>query len=331
MNLPKIGFTLGDPGGVGPEIVFDAIVKNLSNNQFISVVYGPKSLLDNVLWSPLVSLMRINLCKDLTYAQEGCINFVDCGEYKGEIVRNACAKNGQISFECILKAVSDAKATLLEAIVTGPICKESFLLAGLDFTGHTTLLKGLTESENVSMGFYTERLKTVLATVHIPLSEVPKAITQTCLDNAFENCLNFSSNLNIKDPVIAVAALNPHASEKGMFGHEERTIIKPTIVKWNNNGHRIFGPIPADTLYHRAYKGEFDFVISLYHDQGLIPIKLLNFHDAVNVTLGLPFIRTSPDHGTAFDISYQGKANSGSLQAALKLALKLSNVVCHTS
>jgi 4-phospho-D-threonate 3-dehydrogenase / 4-phospho-D-erythronate 3-dehydrogenase len=328
MAVPKIGFTLGDPGGVGPEIVFDAIKATINDGNYCPVVYGSSTLLESSLWEPLTSSLSINLCDSIDSVKLGVVNFVNVGIYNGEIEKRASSQNGQLSFESILRATKDAQSGAIDAIVTAPICKESFLLAGLNFTGHTTLLKSLTGSKNVSMGFFTEKLKTVLATVHIPLIDVPKAITKDCLDDAFENTLLFSRLLSIKSPKIAVAALNPHASEQGMFGHEEQTLLNPAIERWTKKGHSFIGPVPADTLYHRAYQGDFDLVVSLYHDQGLIPIKLLNFHDAVNVTLGLPFIRTSPDHGTAFDIAYQGKANSGSLKSALNLALTLIRSQC---
>ncbi len=205
-------------------------------------------------------------------------------------------------------------------LVTAPISKTAWKMADIHYTGHTTALKALSNAETVSMAFYTPNLRTILTTIHISLMQVSKQLTKNRLNTTISHAQLFCQQLGITNPKIAVAGLNPHAGEGGLFGTEEHT-IKGVI---DSHDASITGPYPPDTLYYRAYQGEFDIVVSLYHDQGLIPIKLIGFHDAVNVTVGLPFIRTSPDHGTAFDIAGKEQANSSSMQAAIELTQQLN-------
>ena len=227
--------------------------------------------------------------------------------------------NGLASFKILEIAIEAALQHKIQSLVTGPISKEAWYRAGLSYTGHTSLLQSKTGASQGSMAFHTKTLKTVLATIHVPLSEVPSLIDRPCLNRAIQHSVEFSQLCGIQMPHIAVAGLNPHAGEGGLFGSEEE-VIMDVIEEWQLKGVALSGPLPADTLYYRAHKGDFDMVVSLYHDQGLIPIKLIGFHEAVNVTLGLPFVRTSPDHGTAFDIAYQDKANHYSFLSAVKLA-----------
>lgn len=323
-KIKRIAFSIGDPGGIGPEVTFKAIRNTFQVNSYTPIIYGSANLLAHEKWQLFVSGLPLTVIQPNDEIQDQKINFLDCGDYEGDLLLKSDQQNGQQSFNYLCRSVDACKEKRVDALVTAPICKYSFTLAGINYTGHTTLLSALTSSRTVSMAFYTERLKTVLATVHMPLQKVSSELNEPLLNKTFKNSLLFAKQLQIVNPKIALAALNPHASEGGMFGNEERVLLEPLVRKWQSQGHAVFGPIPADTLYHRAYKGEFDIVISLYHDQGLIPIKLLNFHDAVNVTLGLPFIRTSPDHGTAFDIAYQDKADASSMISATQLALKLS-------
>ncbi len=288
----KLGITLGDPGGIGPEIV----AKSIRKLGIRPIVFG-----SGILFEKFFS--------DIDCEKKDVYNLKDI------IVGCPDAENGRASYTYIQAALDFG----IDALVTAPINKTSLHLAGVPFTGHTTMLKSLTKSERVSMAFYTERLKTILATVHHSYIKVPSLLTEATLQTALENGLLMMRLLNIKNPKIALAGLNPHAGEGGLFGDEEERILKPFVAK---NPGLLTGPYPPDTLYYRAYNGEFDLVISLYHDQGLIPIKLIAFDEAVNVTLGLPFIRTSPDHGTAFEIAYQDKASITSFCAAVELCRK---------
>jgi 4-hydroxythreonine-4-phosphate dehydrogenase len=210
------------------------------------------------------------------------------------------------------------------AIATAPINKEAWRLAGLPWTGHTDLLAHLTGARDVAMMFYSDTLRVVLATIHIPLAEVPRALTRESLESTIVLSASELPRFGCVAPRLAVAGLNPHAGEHGLFGREEQDVIAPAVARCRARGIDVSGPYPADTLFVRAHRGEFDAVIACYHDQGLIPVKLVAFGHAVNVTLGLPIVRTSVDHGTAFDIAGKGVADPESMIAAVLLAARLA-------
>lgn len=226
--------------------------------------------------------------------------------------------------EYIIEAVEAARAGDVEAAVTCPINKALMNLAGYHFEGHTQLIAHITGTEDYVMMLAGERLRVTLVTIHCPLRDVPAKITA---ENIYKTIMitykALESDFGIKNPRIAVAALNPHAGESGLFGSEEKDIILPAMKRAAENGCNVTGPLPADTLYYWASSGRYDAVVSMYHDQGLIPLKLLHFSDAVNITLGLPIIRTSVDHGTAYDIAGQGRADPSSLTAAIRTAVTM--------
>jgi 4-hydroxythreonine-4-phosphate dehydrogenase len=221
--------------------------------------------------------------------------------------------------------VDDARQHRADGIATAPINKEAFRLAGLPWNGHTDLLAHLMGVEHVAMMFHSPALRVVLATVHIALAEVPLALTQPSLEATIALTARELPRYDVAKPRIAVAGLNPHAGEHGLFGREEENVIAPAIAACRARGIDVSGPWAPDTVFLRAHRGEFDVVVACYHDQGLIPIKLLAFGEAVNVTLGLPIVRTSVDHGTAFDIAGRGLANPASMIAAVLLAARLSS------
>jgi 4-hydroxythreonine-4-phosphate dehydrogenase len=234
------------------------------------------------------------------------------------------AAAGRAAYEVIVRAVADAQCGDVQAIATAPVNKEAFRLAGLEWAGHTDLLAHLTGSRHVAMMFYSEALRVVLATVHIALADVPRALTQASLESTIALTARELPRFGITRPRIAVAGLNPHAGEHGLFGREEQTAIEPAIAACRARGVDVSGPYPGDTVFVRARRGDFDVVIACYHDQGLIPVKLVAFGQAVNVTLGLPIVRTSVDHGTAFDIAGKGIADPESMIAAVLLAARLA-------
>ena len=234
------------------------------------------------------------------------------------------AEAGRAAHETILRATDDAQRGEVDAIATAPINKEALRLAGLPWSGHTDLLAHLTGARSVAMMFYSEALRVVLATVHLALADVPKALTAESMAATIRLTAGELPRFGYPRPRIAVAGLNPHAGEHGLFGGEEDTAIRPAIETCRADGIDASGPFPADTLFVRARRGEFDVVVACYHDQGLIPVKLLAFGQAVNVTLGLPIIRTSVDHGTAFDIAGRGVADPESMIAAVLLAARLA-------
>jgi 4-hydroxythreonine-4-phosphate dehydrogenase len=284
---PRVGITVGDPAGIGPEVAAKAAADPRVLAACDPIVYRPP----------------------------------DGGVFTaGEL----SAKAGRAAYDLIVRAVGDAQSGAVQAIATAPVNKEAFRLAGLEWSGHTDLLAHLTGSHHVAMMFYSEALRVVLATVHIPLSEVPRALTQASLDATIALTARELPRFGIARPRIAVAGLNPHAGEHGLFGCEEETAIRPAIEACRRRGVEVDGPFAGDTVFVRARRGDFDVVVACYHDQGLIPVKLIAFGEAVNVTLGLPIIRTSVDHGTAFDIAGKGVADAQSMIAAVLLAAKLA-------
>jgi len=287
MVKPRVAITSGDPAGIGPEVAGRAAADPRVLAVCEPVLYGPPA--------------------GATFAAG---------------VLSAAA--GRTAYDVIVRAVADAQRGVVQAIATAPVNKEAFRLAGLEWTGHTDLLAHLTGSSHVAMMFYSDTLRVVLATVHIPLAEVPRALTQASLDATIALTARELPRFGIARPRIAVAGLNPHAGEHGLFGTEEDTAIRPAIEACRARGIDVSGPYPGDTVFVRAVRGEFDVVIACYHDQGLIPVKLVAFGQAVNVTLGLPIIRTSVDHGTAFDIAGKGMADPESMVTAVLLAARLA-------
>ncbi|MCX8011786.1 MAG: 4-hydroxythreonine-4-phosphate dehydrogenase PdxA, partial [Desulfobacterota bacterium] len=234
-------------------------------------------------------------------------------------------ETGKAMVSYIQKAIQFAFEKKIDALVTCPINKSAMALAGYNYPGHTELLAEATNTQEYAMMLAGDRLRVVLVTTHLPFREVPKVLASKNLFSHIRLTNDFLTNfLGIKSPRLAVAALNPHAGEEGIFGEEERKLIAPVIKKASLEGIDVSGPFPADTLFYFAAKGDYDGVICMYHDQGLIPLKLLHFDDAVNITLGLPIIRTSVDHGTAYDIAGKGKANPKSLINAVKLAARMA-------
>jgi 4-hydroxythreonine-4-phosphate dehydrogenase len=289
MSLPILALTVGDPSGIGPEIVLKAIRDPRVVTACRPVIYGP-------------------------HAPEVVAAF-PAGRISAESAQAAC--------DAITAATADAMAGTVDAIVTAPINKSAFAAAGLPWRGHTDLLAHLCHAPQVAMMFWSERLRVVLATVHIALADVPRALTRGRLADVIRLTAVSLPKFGFATPRIGVTGLNPHAGEDGLLGTEEAEVIAPAIAAVRAEGHRVSGPFPADTLFVRAARGEFDAVVAMYHDQGLIPVKLIAFGRSVNVTLGLPIIRTSVDHGTAFDIARRGVADEGSLVEAILLAARL--------
>jgi 4-hydroxythreonine-4-phosphate dehydrogenase len=234
------------------------------------------------------------------------------------------AASGRRAYKEVVRAVEDCRAGRADGMVTAPINKAAFAAAGLPWRGHTELLAHLCGVSDVGMMFWSERLRVVLATVHIPLAEVSAALTSERMLAIIRLTASSMPRFGIPNPRVAVTGLNPHAGEDGLLGSEERVTIHPAIIAARAEGVNVDGPFPADTVFVRAARGDFDVVVACYHDQGLIPVKLLSFGQAVNVTLGLPIVRTSVDHGTAFDIARQGKADPGSMVEAILLAARLA-------
>jgi 4-hydroxythreonine-4-phosphate dehydrogenase len=290
MPLPPLALTVGDPSGIGPEIAVAA-----ANDPSVCEVCQP------VLYGP----------HDRSVLADYPVGQVD-------------AASGRAAHDAIVEATADALAGRVAGIVTAPINKEAFAAAGYPWAGHTELLAQLCGVREVAMMFWSERLRVVLATVHIPLAEVPAAITRERMMSVIRLTATALPDFGVPAPRLAVAGLNPHAGEHGVIGREDDDVLAPAVSEARAEGIAVSGPWPADTVFVRAARGEFDAVIACYHDQGLVPVKLLAFGRSVNVTLGLPIVRTSVDHGTAFDIARQGKADPSSMIEAVRLAARLA-------
>jgi 4-hydroxythreonine-4-phosphate dehydrogenase len=255
------------------------------------------------------------VCEPVAYGPPPAAHFVP-----GLLDREA----GLAAYEALVRAVDDARAGRVDAIATAPINKEAWAMAGLPWLGHTDLLAHLTGAGRTAMMFHSRPLNVVLATVHVALADVPAVLTRARLIDVIELAAGELPMFGFAKPRLGVAGLNPHAGEHGVIGVEDDTVLRPAVDACRAGGILVDGPFPADTLFVRAVGGEFDAVVACYHDQGLVPVKLLAFGRAVNVTLGLPIIRTSVDHGTAFDIAGKGIADPGSLIEAVRLAARLA-------
>ncbi len=290
-RLPRIAITVGDPSGIGPEIAVKASLDPRVQEVAEIVIYGPST--------------------------DEALKAFKTGELTAE--------SGRAAYETILQAVEDVQVERLDALVTGPINKAAFAAAGLPWKGHTDLLAHLTNAPRVAMMFYSQALRVVLATVHVPLAEVPQCLTADLLETTIRLAAAELPRFGFPSPRLALAGLNPHAGEGGLLGKEEVERFSPVVVACRSDNIDITGPLPADTVFVKAVRGQFDAVVACYHDQGLIPAKLVAFGETVNVTLGLPIIRTSVDHGTAFDIAGQGVADSSSMIEAVLLAARLAS------
>jgi 4-hydroxythreonine-4-phosphate dehydrogenase len=323
---PRIGLTLGDPAGIGPEVALKAAVSAEVLAECVPVLIGDARYLSH--WVGVFGLARgfhvVNPGEPLPAEASGPLLYnMNNIPASIEMGREQAAA-GRAAAEFVEAAVALCQAGQLDAITTAPLNKKSLSLAGYPFPGHTELLARLAHTAEYAMAFISPRLRVVLLTTHIPLVEVSSYVKRAALEKLIRLVQREFARYGWTQPRIAVAALNPHGGEGGLFGFEEAAEMLPAIEHCRlHEGIDVSGPHSGDTVFLRAARGEFDVVLSCYHDQGLIPIKCFSFGEAVNLTLGLPFIRTSVDHGTAFDIAGQGKADHSSMIAAIKLAADL--------
>lgn len=307
-----IGITMGDPAGVGPEITVRAIAEMSAEDRSRTRIYGHRATLEKAMEASAVSLDLDGLVEDL--------------EIEGGVLAwgKLDARGGDAAFRFIAKAVEHAQAGKIGCIVTAPINKEALNLAGHHYDGHTGMLAALTGQKSAFMLLASDRLKVIHVSTHVSLKT---AIDRATLQRILETIRAGNQHLKrigYAAPRIAVAGINPHCGESGLFGTEDDEQIVPAVAMAREEGIDVTGPISADTVFHRAYNGAFDLVVAQYHDQGHIPIKLVAFDTAVNVSLGLPIDRTSVDHGTAFDIAGTGKANHTNMNAAIAYARRLA-------
>jgi 4-hydroxythreonine-4-phosphate dehydrogenase len=325
---PTIAISMGDPAGIGPEVIVKALADPVLRHRARYVVYGMNELLH---YAADLAELDVFWWRDQYQGRLKAYGFdvtvVDYDQYSilGTAIRSPSKIGGEASMRFCLDAIDAAKKGIVDAVVTAPIAKESWKLAGYHFPGHTELFAQRTGARRYNMMFTGGPLRVVLATCHIPLNGLwgrlnIGAVFQP-IELMHETLVNW---FDIEKPRIAVCGVNPHASENGQFGDEEERIISPAIMMAREQGIDATGPYPPDTIFLKAKAGAYDAVVAMYHDQGLIPVKLLAFDQAVNCTIGLPIIRTSPDHGTAFDIVGRNKANPGSMRAAISLAIDLA-------
>ncbi|MCK5270070.1 MAG: 4-hydroxythreonine-4-phosphate dehydrogenase PdxA [Sedimentisphaerales bacterium] len=330
-NKPVIGITMGDPAGIGAEVIVKVLADPAIRRRGRFVIYGLNELLAYAADTAELDVFwwrdqheRINR----NYPQSVVVGDYDEINWFSNNIKQPSSLGGQASMRFVCDAIDDALAGKIDAVVTAPISKESWHMAGFKYPGHTELLTHRCRAKCSAMMFVGGPFRVVLATIHEGLFAIRNKFT---IGRIFDpiNLVNDALKewFAVPRPKIAVAALNPHAGEQGQFGDEEKRIIEPAILMAQEAGIDVVGPFPADTLFYNALQNNcYDAIVAMYHDQGLIPIKLLAFDKAVNVTIGLPIIRTSVDHGTAFDIAGRNKANPNSMKEAIKLACELVEI-----
>ncbi len=329
IEQPVIGITMGDAGGIGPEIVVKALADPIIRKSAKFIIFGMNEQLcyaaDAAEIEPFWGRhQHEKISREYPYK----VVVADYDEYTVPAwVKGPSKSAGEASLRFCLDAIEAAKDGIIDAVVTAPISKTSWKLANSEWPGHTEMLAAKCKSKRKVMMFIAGPLKLALATIHEALFEVRHKFTIGCVFEPID-LLNdaLKQYFGIEHPKIGVAALNPHAGENGQFGDEEQRIISPAILLAQEQGINCMGPYSADTVFLRAVKGEFDGVVAMYHDQGMIPVKLLGFDQAVNVTIGIPIIRTSPAHGTAFDIAGQNIANPSSMKAAITTAIQMAKI-----
>mgnify|MGYP003671587013 CR=1 FL=1 len=324
---PIIGITLGDYNGIGPEV----ILKSLENNQLSKIctpiIYGSMKVLNQ--YKQLIGLKDWSLhgIHKVEQANQKQTNVITCWhDHQVEIAPGSITEEaGQASFSCLKRAVDDLNAGKIHALVTGPINKDNIQNSNFKFPGHTEFLAEAFKVKDALMFMVSDELRVGVLTGHIPLGRVRSQITPDKLSNKIEQMIHsLKSDFGIKKPRLAILGLNPHAGENGLLGTEEIDVIKPVLTNFLEKGDLVFGPYPADGFFAaRSYKN-YDAVLAMYHDQGLIPFKAIAFNEGVNFTAGLPVVRTSPDHGTAYNIAGKNEADPGSLLKAIYLACDIA-------
>ena len=328
LRRPLLGITMGDPAGIGPEVIAKGLAGREITRWCRPLVIGSVEVMERTVRALDLSLRVVEVQgHGRQLWRRGEIPVLDpleppLGRFRMGV---ASARSGDASVAFITKAVRLAELGCIDGMVTGPINKEAINLAGHAYPGHTELLADLTKSKEVGMMILGGPLKIMFVTTHLAIRKLPDALTPARVEKAIRLAHRALRDFfGVPKPRIGVAALNPHAGEAGLFGDDERKSILPAARKARAAGIDASDPVPADTLFGKAVRGEYDGLVAMYHDQGLIPLKLVAFGRCVNLTVGLPIIRTSVDHGTAYDIAGKGLADPGSLVEAVKLAARLA-------
>ncbi|MFO6297718.1 D-threonate 4-phosphate dehydrogenase [Rahnella selenatireducens] len=322
-----IAVTMGDPAGIGPEIIIKALAEGeLSGTP--AVVVGCAATFRRILALGITPAAELRIIDDVSQAHfaPGVINVIDepLADPQALVPGKVQKEAGDLAYRCVKRATELAMVGHVHAIATAPLNKEAMHSAGHIYPGHTELLAELTGSRDYAMVLYTDKLKVIHVTTHIALRKFLDTLNAGRVETIIQMADTFLRRVGYENPRIAVAGVNPHAGENGLFGDEEIRIVGPSVEKMKAKGINVAGPCPPDTVFLQTYEGMYDMVVAMYHDQGHIPLKLMGFYDGVNITAGLPFIRTSADHGTAFDIAWTGKAKSESMAISIQLAVQLA-------
>lgn len=322
---PRIGITLGDLNGIGPEVTIKALQDNRLLSLITPVIYGSTRVLS--FYKKLLNIEEFNYGHIKGHGQyiPKTINVVNCWDEVIEITPGKASKNsGKAAWLALKQATLDLKEGLLDALVTAPIDKQTIHSEEFPFTGHTEFLANFFSTTDYLMIMVSESLRIGLVTEHIPVKDVAQQITINLVDTKLkilEQTLKIDFGIN--KPKIAVLGLNPHAGDNGLIGSEDEKVLKPLVQEWKSKGKLVSGPFPADGFFAAGTHSKFDAVLAMYHDQGLLPFKLLAFESGVNYTAGLPVIRTSPDHGTAYSIAGKNLAHEGSIRQAIYTAMDI--------
>ena len=325
MSLPKIAVTMGDPAGVGPEVCLHLLKNTDLARRCVPIVFGDRAVLEQ-------AAEQCGLTKPTAYidglaeAEGPCVLDLSAIALSDFETGTINAATGRAGYTYVEDAINAALSGQVAAVTTAPLNKEALRAAGVPFPGHTEIFAELTHAQRACMLQYSNEVRCVFVTTHVPYAEVPRLLTKERILDTLElgaQAMRRIGCIDGNEPKIGVLGLNPHAGEHGLFGNEEETIISPAIELARERGFDVEGPIPPDTAFLPAKRRATDVFVCLYHDQGHIPLKALCFDEAVNTTLGLPIIRTSVDHGTALDIAGKGEANPSSLFEAVKLAQRL--------
>jgi len=326
-NPTTIGVTMGDPSGIGPEIILKSFEHQEIRNNRIVVIGDFNVMQDacNLLKIKTFKLNRILKVQDCIF-NDAVLNILDLQLVNMNELQpgKVQAASGNTAFECIRKAIKLAANKEIDTIVTAPLNKEALHLAGHKYPGHTEILASLTATKDYAMLLYDKKLSVIHVSTHVSIFEAITGLRRERIEKVIEMGNAVMKRLCVNEPRIAVAGINPHAGENGLFGNEEIKEIIPAVQHMKGKGINVEGPFPPDTVFLQTLNGKYDLVVAMYHDQGHIPLKLIGFSSGVNVTVGLPVIRTSVDHGTAFEIAWKGKANEESMVEAIKLSIKLN-------
>ncbi len=332
-SRPTVAISLGDPAGIGAEVTVKALCDPTVRRAARWVVHGSNHLMHVAAEKSGLPVDWLRVAVESERAQQEIdadYIVLDHGQVLGLFDRREPSKIGGVASKGYVEAaIADAMRAQgdprhVDAVVTAPISKESWSMAGFRWPGHTELFAFRTRARRHCMAFSAPKLRVALATTHVPLMTIRDLLTIGRVFDPIDLGNRFCRDMGVASPRIAVCGLNPHAGEHGLFGDEEDRVIRPAIDMACSAGVDASGPWPADTIFRDAIKGRYDLVVAMYHDQGLIPIKMLAFESAVNVTLGIPIVRTSPDHGTAFGIAGEGRADAGAMREAMLLAAQLA-------